>query len=914
MPQLTIIDTFGYFFRCFHGMPKLENKDGFPTGMLKGFSDLLMRLYNDKSCEYLAFALEGLGKNRRKEIFEDYKANRKDAPEELKQQIPIAIQWLEKMNLKTIQVDGFEADDSIASLAIKAESMGFEVRIISQDKDLYQLINKNIFLYDPVKNKDIRENECIEKFGVTPSEFIDFQSMVGDSSDNVVGIKGIGEKTAASLIKHFGSLEKIYENLDKLDEVLKPAAINKIMQGKESAFISKQLVTLRKDLDIPFNPIDYKKPESNPLTLIIKELEQYNFSNVIKKITHTNLFDLMDTNTESSPESKKTKLESNVASINSFSYNPILLTNLESILKVLDSASKDELIAYDSETTGLDVKKDKIVGFSFCLESNPKNAYYVPIAHRALGATNIDSSEVTKALSAIFSHKIVGHNLKFDLQIIESNFGDELLKPLKEKNKIYDSMLLAWLAQSGEKIGLDFLMKKHFNHDMIEFSQIVPKNDDFSCLNTDIACSYAAEDAAATLALFKKLESNLKERNLNHLIDLASNLEYPFIFVLMEMEKNGIKLDLEHFKNLESKFNKKLSALESEIFTLTGEAFNIKSPNQLGEVLFNHLGLQTKRKIKSGFSTDEKVLNSLIDSHPVIAKILEYREYSKLLGTYVEPMLTKHIDSRIYTQFLQSGTATGRLSSRAPNLQNIPVRSDLGKEIRKGFIASEENLLISIDYSQIELRLLAHFSMDSVLVNAFNNNLDIHLQTAKALFGEENAKEKRHIAKSINFGLIYGMGARKLGETLKIPTNEAKSYIEGYFATFPSVRQFLKNKENEILDSGYAQTILGRRRYFNFNTASDFLKSDFLREGINSIFQGSAADLIKLAMLQILEELQDEPIKMLLQVHDELIFEARLDMAENLAKRIEKIMNSVYSLNVPLSCSVALGKNWSELK
>lgn len=903
MQKLIIVDTFGFFFRSFYALPPLQNSQGFPTGLLTGFANLIMKLYKSNPHDYIVFALEGGGRNIRKDIYKDYKANRQETPQELLLQLPIAIEWIEKMQLIKIAKEGYEADDVIASLAYLAKAKGIQTQIISHDKDLYQLIDDEVSLIDPVRQVEIRQEQCQQKFGVPPHLFIDYQSLVGDTSDNVPGIKGIGAKSACKLLEHFGSLDAMYAREDELEAVIGKRLAHTIKEQKSSALLSRKLVSLVKDLPLDVDFQALAMPEKNPLLLILDELTRYEFTKIIQRLSG----EPMNVKHEAASKPKAQPTQPLESTSTQFHYTAHTLWRLEEIQALLAPLPKDTKIAYDCESTGLDTRKAELVGFSFCFDG--ENAYYVPVAHTYLGApSQLSLADTKAALELLFSYPLIGHNLKYDLQIAKK-LG------ISPKREIYDSMILAWLYDSASKVGLDEQMHKWFNHTMISFSDALGGKQDFSQVSIESATEYAAEDAAASFRLFYAIAHALESKNLSHLNALAHDLEFPFIQVLMEMEGCGISIDTEYFQALLARFSKELLALEQEIFTLCNDVFNLNSPKQLGSMLFDKLGLKAQRQIKGGYSTDEKTLQALLNAHPVIPKILEYREISKLKNTYVEPLLKHNDNGRIYTSFLQSGTATGRLSSKNPNLQNIPVRSEQGRLIRAGFRAkSDDYTLLSIDYSQIELRLLAHFSQDSALIEAFCKGLDIHLQTASILFSPEQAQEKRHIAKSINFGLIYGMGARKLSQTLDISFSEAKSYIQSYFDFFPSVKAFLQSKEQEILHNGYAQTLLGHRRYFDFSYATDFMRANYLREGVNTIFQGSAADLIKMAMLQIHSHIQGSNIAMLLQVHDELIFELPKQNALESAKEIAHIMDTIYPLAIPLESTISLGDSWADLK
>ncbi|MCI6217627.1 MAG: DNA polymerase I [Helicobacter sp.] len=904
MKTITVVDTFGFFFRSFFALPPLKNKKGFPTGLLLGFCNLLNSLYKSGNCDYIIFALEGGGINRRKLLDPRYKQNRQEAPKDLLLQLPIAVEWIKKMGFINLSIEGYEADDIIASVSTLAHKKNLDVYIISHDKDLYQLIDSQTFIYDPIKKINIREAQCQEKFGVFPNEFIDYQSLVGDSSDNVMGIKGIGPKTACKLIKYFGDLDSMYARSDELENVISPRLSKIVRDCKEDALLSRKLITLVKDIPIDIDFSTCAMPEENPLLKIVDELHEYDFNGILTKIQGPKYQDFISKKSAIRVQQETQKLREN------FIYEWEIIDSQEKLFGILNTLKEGQVLGFDTESSGLDTKEAYIVGFSFCLDS--KKGYYVPIGHTYLGVgAQISKQEAKIALQKIFSYKLVGHNLKFDISLIWQNFG------IKPENEIIDTMVLAWLFDSAKPVGLDKQMLRWFDYKMVSFDEIVDKKQTFADIDLEIAAQYAVEDAVATFSLYERLFLEFKNRNLEYILELAKSLEFPFINVLVQMEMEGIKIDTLLFERLNTDLTKILTTLTHKIYDYAGENFNINSPQQLSHILFNKVGLQSGRSVKGGLSTDEQTLNNIIDTHPIIQLILEYREMSKLKNTYIEPLLKyakQNGEHKVYTSFLQTGTVTGRLSSKAPNLQNIPVRSEYGRKVREGFIAQENCKLISVDYSQIELRLLAHFSEDSRLLEAFRLDKDIHYETALRLFGENLAVEKRFIAKTINFGLIYGMGAKKLGETLKIPFKEAKAYIESYFELFPTVKNYLGEQKELLLKNGYTQTLLGRRRYFDFQNATEFMKANYLREGINCIFQGSAADLIKLCMYEIYKKYQCTELKMLLQVHDELIFQAPDSKVASFIPDLEILMNSIYTLKVPLKCSVNIGKSWADLK
>lgn len=883
MRKLTIVDTFGFLFRNYFALPNLNNSKGFPTGMLTGFANFIYSLKDEFSTDYIMFALDSKGKTFRHEIDPNYKANRKEPPKDLLTQLPVAINWVEKMGFKAYQESGFEADDIIASSVKFAKKYDIKVQIITHDKDLYQLIEDDkVFILDPTKKMIIDEKGCIEKFGVAPSLVLDYLSLVGDSADNIPGVKGIGPKGAKTLLDEFNSLEEIYENIEKINN---PRRKELLLEGKESAYISKKLASLDDSLDISDRFESFLFPNEDPLVKIKDELEEYELRRILRRV-------------EGSPLSIK-----NDEKNDSFKY--ILIKNDDELKKIISSINEDELIAFDTETDGLDTTKAKIVGFSFAKDEN--KAYYAPIAHNYLGVPNQISKECAKwAIGEIYKKRVVGQNIKFDFKIILNNFG--LTPPIPYA----DTMILAWLLEPGKPVGLDALAKRFFNHEMIPFNKTIKKGESFANVDLELATKYAAEDALMTLKLYNELILKLDPI----MLDLAKKVENPFILTLAKMENEGVKIDKRFLQNLLEDSENRLLKLTKSIYETSGAEFNINSFKQLGTVLFETLGLPPSKKTKSGYSTDESVLEGLKKKHPVIELVLEYRELYKLKSTYIEPLLKlskTDKNSRVHTNFLQTGTSTGRLSSKEPNLQNIPVRTELGRAVRKGFIAKDGYSLVGIDYSQIELRLLAHFSEDEELVAAFKANKDIHKQTAIKLFGEEEASLKRAVAKTINFGLLYGMGARKLAQTLEIDTKEAKGYMDSYFSLFPSVKDYFQKVILESKKDGFVSTLLGRRRYFDYANATPMLLASYEREAVNTVFQGSAADLIKLAMLK-LDEILSEDALLLLQIHDELIFEVKNEIASEFAQKAKELMEGIYKLNIPLVASVAIGKNWGELK
>lgn len=914
---VTVIDTFGFFFRSFYALPQhLKNSEGFPTGLLTGFINFISTLQKDHDSDYIIFAIDSKGDTFRNELYEEYKAHRTAPPEELMMQLPIAIEWIDKMGYKTLGKVGYEADDVIATVVHFAKKNDYKVRVVSHDKDLFQLIDDGkVVLVDAIKKKVMDEDECFLKYGITPKQFIDYQAILGDSADNIPGVKGIGKVGAQKLLQEYGNLDNIYLNIDSI----KPAGVaKKLIEFKDNAYMSKNLVTLKDDVFDNFDFEEYKMDIENPFLNIYDELVKYEQNGILRVLNAKNAtnnkivlpqknLSLYDDN-----DIADNKPEANRQSSNAMSFKTTLIVDVKELNKILTFLTKESIVAFDTETTGLDYKSDSLVGFSFCF--NDKEAYYVPIGHFYLGVgEQIDKESAKKAIRKIFDSRVVGHNIKFDLHFVNKFLADDTL------DIFADSMILAWLINPESALSLDKLSQKLLHHTMLSYKDTVKKGDTFAGVELEDACKYAAEDAYVTLKLYYMFLNMLELQGAKHLINEAFEVEFPFIKTLLYMENEGIEVNSLFLEQFLVEVKETLSELTKNIYALAGYEFNINSTQQLGGVLFETLGLPSGKKTKTGYSTDEKVLSSLKNQHVIVPLLLEYREVYKLYSTYIEPLLklsTNSEDSRVHTSFVQTGTATGRLSSKNPNLQNIPTRTPLGGKIREAFVAPKGKKLIGIDYSQIELRLLAHFSQDRVLVDAFINDKDIHMQTAIALFGENEATQKRNIAKTVNFGLLYGMGQKKLSDTLGITTKEAKDIIEIYFLSFPTVKAYFRSIVDFSKEHGYVETLLGRRRYFDYENASPMFKAAYERESVNSVFQGSASDLIKLSMNEITKIIKDENlnVKMLLQIHDELIFEVQESQAQQIGERFRDIMQNIMKLNIPLKASLNIGNNWGELK
>ncbi|GAA9466157.1 DNA polymerase I [Helicobacter pylori] len=882
---LALIDTFAYLFRSYYMSAKnkpLTNDKGFPTGLLTGLVGMVKKFYKDKkNMPFIVFALESQTKTKRAEKLGEYKQNRKDAPKEMLLQIPIALEWLQKMGFVCVEVSGFEADDVIASLATLSP---YKTRIYSKDKDFNQLLSDKIALFDG--KTEFLVKDCVEKYGILPSQFTDYQGIVGDSSDNYKGVKGIGSKNAKELLQRLGSLEKIYENLDLAKNLLSPKMYQALIQDKESAFLSKELATLERGCIKEFDFSSCTFPSENPLLKIKDELKEYGFISTLRDLENSPTPLILDNTPllDNTPASENAPKKSRM----------IVLENTESLSAFLEKLKKTKARIFMRLV--LD-KEKKVLALAFLYEDQ---GYFLPLEEALFSPFSLEFLQ--NAFSQMLQHaQIIGHDLKPLLSFLKAKYQVSL-----ENIRIQDTQILAFL-KNPEKVGFDEVLKQYLKEELIPHEKI----KDFKTKSKAGKLEQLDRELNALKRLCEYFEKGGLEENL---LSLAREVETPFVKVLIGMEFQGFKIDAPYFKRLEQEFKNELHVLERQILDLIGVDFNLNSPKQLSEVLYEKLELPQNKS----HSTDEKSLLKILDKHPSIALILEYRELNKLFNTYTTPLLRlKDKDDKIHTTFIQTGTATGRLSSHSPNLQNIPVRSPKGLLIRKGFISSsKEYCLLGVDYSQIELRLLAHFSQDKDLVDAFLKGRDIHLETSKALFGEDLAKEKRSIAKSINFGLVYGMGSKKLSETLNIPLNEAKSYIEAYFKRFPSIKDYLNRMKEEILKTSKAFTLLGRYRVFDFTGANDYVKGNYLREGVNAIFQGSASDLLKLGMLKVSERFKNDPsVRLLLQVHDELIFEIEEKNALELQQEIQRILNDeVYPLRVPLETSAFVANRWNELK
>ena len=883
--RLFLIDGSSYIYRAYYAIRHLSNSQGMTTNAIYGFTNMLLKVIRESQPDQLAVIYDSKGPTFRKDIYPEYKANRSAMPEDLVPQIPYIKRVVEAFNLPGIEKAGYEADDIIATLAGKFAAKGMEVTVVTGDKDLMQIVSDRVCLLDTMKDKISGPAEVFERFGGA-DKVVEVQALAGDSSDNVPGVPGIGEKTAKALIDEFGDVETLLASLDQL----KGKRRENLETFADQARLSKQLVTLITDLDLDVDDDAFVMAEPNrqALTELFKECE-----------FHKLLQEFSDDSRASAKES---------------SYRAVL--NERDLAEMVAALEASERFAFDTETTGLDPLRADLVGLSFAVIAG--EAWYVPVSHRYLGVP--EQLPLDKVLAAVgpllgsAEHLKIGQNLKYDI-LVMGRVGVAVTEPL------FDTMLASYLANSAaQSHGMDSLATELLDYRTIPYSEVAGSGKKKICFDeveVEKATVYAAEDADITLRLYEKLLPMIAEQQQQELFD---NVEMALLPILVKMEQAGIRIDAELLNGLSADMEKKLAALEVEIHGLAGTTFNIGSPKQLGEVLFERLGLAKGKKTKTGWSTDVEVLSNLAEEHEIAAKILDYRSLSKLKGTYTDalPKLIHPDTGRIHSSFNQAVTATGRLSSSDPNLQNIPIRTEEGRRIREGFIPSEGCLLLAADYSQVELRILAHMADEPALKEAFARGEDIHRRTASevlGLFPEMVTDEQRRQAKAINFGVIYGMSAFGLAKQLGISRREAQTFIDTYFERYPGIRTFMDSCIVEAREKMYVTTLLGRRCAIpEINSKNGAVRGYAERNAINYPVQGSAADIIKVAMVRIAHRLVREGLetRMLLQVHDELVFDVPEGELENVTALVTEEMEGAVDVSVPLLVEVGHGHNWRE--
>ena len=912
-----LIDGSGYIFRAYYALPPLSRKsDGMPTGAVNGFCNMLFKLLEDsKSKENLqkpthfAVIFDSARKNFRNEIYKDYKANRSDAPDDLIPQFDFIRKSVLAFNLPSVELINYEADDLIATYVEQILKIGAKVTIVSSDKDLMQLFSKNVRIYDPMKNKFLGEEDVIKKFGVKSDKVIDVQSLAGDTSDNVPGVPGIGVKTAAELINKYGNLEKL---LSKAHEIKQNKRRETILENKDKALISKKLVTLKKDVPVKIKLDDFviKNIDKDKLYEFLREME-FNrlLSSVISQYGEPKL-------KEKDTPSLKGK---EISSIDRTKYK--LLNKLDDIEKWLKDAEEKGELCIDTETTSLDPHLAELVGIS--LSTDIGKACYIPLKHN--GKDVLDANKVIQKIKPILedkSIKKIGQNIKFDY-IIFYHRGIII-------NSMEDTMLMSYVLDAGKnRHNMDTLSELHLGHKTISYKDLVgsgKKQLTFDQVEIKKATEYAAEDADVTFRLYKLLKKNLIREKIENIYEL---FEKPLIKILANMEIQGVKVDDKFLNILSKKFEKKISSIEDKIYKISKKKFNIASTKQLGEIMYEDLKIASLKKTKKGsYATSASVLEDLAFKGNEFPKlILEWRQISKLKNTYSDS-LQEHINpktKRVHTSFLLAATTTGRLASSDPNLQNIPIKTEDGKDIRKSFVSEKGNILISADYNQIEMRILADLADVKELKKAFNNQQDIHSLTASQVFNvklSEINSDMRRKAKAINFGIIYGISQYGLAKQIMVSNNEAAEFLNSYFKKFPEIKDYMNDTIKFCRKSGYVNNIFGRRSHITGINDKNFNIRNFQeRAAINAPIQGSAAEIMRLAMIRIskrIEEAKEKKCKMLLQIHDELIFEVPKESEKNFTNLIRQEMTSVkdsdlHSFSTPLTVDINSGENWGLL-
>ena len=916
-PHFCLVDGSGFIFRAFHALPPMSREDGTPTNAVFGFTNMLIKLIDDLEANHCAVIFDTARKTFRNDIYDQYKANRPPAPEELIPQFSIIREAVKAFNLACIEMEGFEADDLIASYTKLAISEGAKVTIVSSDKDLMQLVSDEVVMHDPMKNKYIGVAEVIEKFGVEPQKVIDVQSLAGDSADNVPGVPGIGVKTAAQLITEYGDLNSLLSNAN---EIKQPKRRDNLINFSEMALISRDLVTLKTDIEVPQSLQSLKISAPDPHT-VLKFLKTQGF----KRLTAR--FEVQKNNFDGTAE-----LQNADQSETEKSYE--LIQERDLLEKWLEEITKIGIVAFDTETDSLDATQATLIGIS--LATKHGKAGYVPLRHNPSHQSSL-LADGTSAIKQIpFDEAIallkpmledpsilkIGHNIKYDALVVQQTKNGSI--GLKS---VDDTMCLSYVLEGGlHGHGLDELSELHFDHTNIKYKDVCGSGKSqisFAEVDVEKALDYAAEDADMTFRLHKKLKDMLAR---NKMTTVYETLERPLIPILTQMENNGIKVDPLILKKMSEDFSKRLENQAEEIYSASGSQFNIGSPKQLGEVLFDKLGLAGGKKNKSGaYGTGAEVLEELAANGSSLAeKIIEWRQISKLKSTYTDALIQEinPLTGRIHTSYSMTGANTGRLSSNSPNLQNIPIRTEDGRRIRTAFITESGNTFISIDYSQIELRLLADIANIESLKQAFHDGIDIHAQTASEVFDvpiENIDPMVRRNAKAINFGIIYGISSFGLARQLRCPQSEAKNYIDSYFNKYPGIKTYMEDTKITARENGYVETLFGRKIHLSgIKEANPARRGFYERAAINAPIQGTAADIIKRAMIKVPAALEEASLdaKMLLTVHDELLLEVPNEQLGETKQVVQKTMENAalpaIEISVPLVAEVGSGLNWAE--
>ena len=919
--NLFLLDAYALIYRGYYAFiknPRINSK-GTDTSAILGFMNSLFEIIRTQNPDYLAVAFDKGGSVTRSEMFEEYKSNRDKTPEPILVAIPYIKKILEGMKIPILEKEGFEADDIIGTVAKDAEENNFKVYMVTPDKDFAQLVSHNIFLCKPARMGNSMEiwgvDEVKDKFEVeSPDQVIDYLGMMGDSVDNIPGLPGVGDKTAKKFIKQYGSLENLLQNAHEVTGKLG----EKIIENKELGVLSKKLAKIILDVPIDYNLDEFKlsDPDKEIVLKVFDELEFRRIKETFFKIFGTNSNQLEEKGAEvvqGDLFSETYNLESNKDSLNDSKSIYQRIESFEELKLLVEKMMKQEIVAFDTETEGLNALETDIVGISFSWQKGI--GYYLPIKNNK--SAHEKSFEILRPFFESTEIIKVGHNIKFDIQVLHKY-------NVKVSSPIYDTMVAHYLINPDMRHNLDTLSESYLNYSPISIESLIGKKGKNQISMRDVSIDkitdYASEDADITLQLKSIFD---KEIEVNNLSKIFYDIEIPMINVLSEMETEGIKIDTSYLEKLDKEFEEDLEKLKKEIFKKSGEEFNLNSPKQLGEILFDKLKLVSKpKKTKTGqYSTSEEVLSSLANDHKIIEDILEWRSLDKLQNTYVKslPNEVSSLTNRVHSSFNQTVTTTGRLSSNNPNLQNIPIRTANGQKIRRAFIPrGSDYILMAADYSQIELRVIASMSNEKNMIDAFVNNQDIHTMTASKIYNvdpENVTREQRGNAKTVNFGIIYGVSAFGLSQQTDLNRSESKVMIDNYFLNYPGLKKYMSDQIDFARNNGYVETIMGRRRYLqNINSQNNMLRSSSERNAINAPIQGSAADIIKIAMININSELKKQSLKskMLLQVHDELVFDVHKSEKDQIKDIVKTTMESAVKLKVPLKIDLEFGKNWLE--
>ena len=918
MSKLFLIDAYALIYRSYYAFiraPRINSK-GLNTSAVMGFCNTLNEVLNKEKPTHIGVAFDH-GKTFRHDAFPEYKAQREETPEDIKLSVPIIKDVLAAMNIPILQVDGFEADDVIGTLATKAGAEGVETYMLTPDKDYGQLVRSNVYMYKPRHGGGydiIGESEIEEKYGIpTPAQVIDLLALMGDSADNFPGCPGVGEKTAVKLINQFGNIDNMLNHTDELKGKMR----EKVENAVDDIRMSKFLATIRTDVPIELNldELAVTSPDEKKLTELFTELEFKTLANKFlkkDKPVQKEVKTQLDLFQEFAPESSEAPKNASFESHKTVSHKYELIDNETDMRRICDFFLTKQKLSFDTETTSTDAISAELVGLSFAVE--PFKAFYVPVPENREEAMKV--LEIFRPVYESEHILKIGQNVKYDLEVL-ANYGIEL------KGEMFDTMIAHYLLQPELRHNMDYMAEVYLNYQTIHIDELIGPRGKNQKSMRDVppadVCEYASEDADITLQLYNALEPKLKESDL---YPLFRDIEMPLVRVLAEMEMNGVLIDTNALKETSVAFTERMLELERKIYEEAGEEFNISSPRQVGDILFEKLKIVEKaKKTKTGqYVTSEEVLQQLKNKAPIVSNILAYRGLKKLLGTYVDalPKLINPRTGHIHTSFNQTVTATGRLSSSDPNLQNIPVRGEDGKDIRRCFIPEPGCLFFSADYSQIELRVMAHLSNDANMIEAFREGHDIHTATAAKIYKESLdsvTRDQRTKAKRANFGIIYGITMFGLAQNLDIERSEAKQLIDGYFATYPQVHEYMEQSKEMARKNGYAETFLHRRRYLpDINSHNATVRNFAERNAINAPIQGSAADIIKVAMVRIYSRFKRENIrsKMILQVHDELNFSVVPEEKELVERIVIEEMQNAYALRVPLIADCGWGKNWLE--